>query len=86
MNGSKDFKIHSIDNGYCRVNYTAVNSAGQKIYYCLQDEGTNYGGILCYRSSSDQEPDYLITYSRDRFEIPTGNSAIEVSVRNYLTN
>jgi hypothetical protein len=33
------FKIHFIDNGFCRINYTTKNAHGQRIYYCLQDEG-----------------------------------------------
>lgn len=24
----KDFKIHSINNGFCRINYTAINHNG----------------------------------------------------------
>jgi hypothetical protein len=83
---AKDFIIHHIDNGYCRVNYVAKNAANQKIYYCLQDEGTNYGGVVCYRcADSDFEPDYPITYGRDRFEVPIGDSDIEVVIRKYLT-
>ena len=80
----KTFKIHSIDNGYCRVNYSAVNEDGETIYYCLQDEGLAYGGIICYRCSKDFEPDYLMRYHPSRFEVPTGNSTIEIAVRNYL--
>lgn len=81
----KDFTIHSIDNGYCRVNYKAVNSAGQTIFYCLQDEGENYGGVICYRCSSDFEPQYPMNYRKEQFEVPTGDSAIETVVRDYLT-
>lgn len=82
----KDFKIHSIDNGFCRVNYTAENSAGQTLIYCLQDEGANYGGVVCYRCSGDFEPNYEIKYGKDRFEVPTGDSDIEKVVREYLTD
>ena len=83
---SKDFTINYVDHGFCRIVYEAINSAGKKVYYCLQDEGTHYGGVLCYRMSSiDGEPDYLITYGTSRFEIPIGNSVIEKAVRNYLT-
>jgi hypothetical protein len=83
---AKDFNIYCIDNGYCRVNYVAKNPAGQRVYYCLQDEGKNFGGVICYRCSNDDfEPDYPIVYGRDRFEVPTGNSDIEVVIRDYLT-
>ncbi len=85
MNKEKTFKIHSIDNGFCRVNYTAINADGKTIYYCLQDEGTNYGGVICYRCSGDFEPSYEMKYNCNRFEIPMGNSHIEITVRNYLT-
>jgi hypothetical protein len=81
----KDFTIHSIDNGFCRVNYKAVNAAGETIFYCLQDEGKRYGGVICYRSTKDFEPNYPIGYSRDRFEVPTGDSDIEKVIRDYLT-
>jgi len=37
-------KIHSIDNGFCRVMYYVKNNNNQTLYYCLQDEGANYGG------------------------------------------
>jgi hypothetical protein len=81
----KDFKIHSIDNGFCRVNYMAKNAAGQTVFYCLQDEGKEWGGVICYRCTSDDfEPDYEICYSKDRFEIPAGDTAIEIAVRKYL--
>ena len=79
----KDFKIHHIDTGFCRVNYKAINSDGQTIFYCLQDEGDE---VVCYRSSKDFEPDYQINYEKHRFEVPTGNTDIEITVRKYLTD
>jgi hypothetical protein len=83
----KDFKIHSIDNGFCRVNYKIKNADGKTVFYCLQDEGKTYGGVICYRcADSDFEPDYPIKYHKDRFEVPTGNSSIEIIVREYLLN
>lgn len=84
----KDFQIHSIDNGFCRVNYTGKNRGDGTRFYCLQDEGVNHGGVILYRSSSDWEPSYPVTlhpHLRSRFEIPTGDSAIEIAVREYLT-
>ena len=81
----KTFKIHSIDNVFCRINYTFKNAQGQKLYYCLQDEGKNYGGVICYRSSVDLEPCYKVMAKLSDFEIPTGDSEIEVVVREYLT-
>lgn len=81
---AKDFKIIGIDNGFCRVEYSAVNPQGQKVYYCLQDEGVGYGGVICYRCSRDGEPSHQVRYVKDRFEVPTGDSSIEVTVREYL--
>ena len=82
----KTFKIHHVDNGFCRVNYQAVNADGQTVYYCLQDEGKRYGGVVCYRCCGDFEPNYSIRYPKNLFEVPTGNSEIEVAVREYLTS
>ncbi len=82
----KTFKIKYLDNGYCRIVYEAVNADNQKIYYCLQDEGDNCGGVVCYRMSGvDGEPDYERKYHRNKFEIPIGDSDIEIIVRKYLT-
>ena len=85
MIDKKDFTIHSINNGFCRVNYKAKNNAGETVYYCLQDEGKNHGGVICYRCSIDFEPAYRASYNRNQFEIPIGNSDIEKVVREYLT-
>jgi len=83
---SKNFKIHHIDNGFCRIVYKAKNSKNQIIYYCLQDEGVYHGGVLCYRTSTDFEPDYRIDFPKNMFEIPMGDSEIEKVVREYLSN
>jgi len=81
----KDFKIVEIDHGFCRIVYVALNEDGKKVYYCLQDEGENCGGVVCYRTCGpDHEPSYPIVYARNRFEVPTGNSLIETAVRDYL--
>lgn len=75
-------KIHSIDNGFCRINYTGKNSLNQTIYYCLQEEHPN--DIRCYRSSQDLEPSHECVAKAAAFEVPTGNSAIEVAIRKRL--
>lgn len=85
MEEKKDFTIYSIDNGFCRINYKAKNSNNQTVYYCLQDEGKAFGGVVCYRCSKDFEPNYPIRYAKSRFEIPSGDSDIEKVVREYLT-
>jgi hypothetical protein len=82
----KPLKIHSIDNGFCRVNYSTKNPAGETVFYCLQDEGARYGGVCCYRSTKELEPDYPVYFLLNhKFEVPTGDSAIEITVRKFLT-
>lgn len=80
--------IHSIDNGFCRVMYSAKNEDNQTVYYCLQDEGENYGGVILYRCTQDGEPDYPCRFDSgagwDIFEVPQGDSDIEKVVRNFL--
>ncbi len=53
-----ELKIEDIDEGFCRVTYYTLNIRGQKIYYCLQNEGEKYGGVTLYRSTSEYEPEY----------------------------
>lgn len=75
-------KIHSIDNGFCRINYVGKNTDNQNVYYCLQDEGQD--GIHLYRSTCDLEPSHECNAIASIFEVPTGDTQIEVSVRNRL--
>lgn len=81
----KKLTIHSVDNGFCRINYKAKNNNNETIYYCLQDEGAAHGGVLCYRSTQDMEPSHQVKGNRELFEVPAGDSAIEKAVREYLT-
>ena len=81
------FKIYGIDNGYWQITYKIKNGENQHIYYCLQDEGENYGGVLLYRMTSDGEPSHECKMNNDnfsKFEIPSGDSNIEKVVRNFL--
>ena len=83
---NKDFKIHSIDNGMCRVNYITRNSKNELVYYCLQDECSwKHLDVNCYRCSSDFEPSYTVKHDKNRFEVPTGDSKIEKTIREFLT-
>lgn len=85
-NAPHKMTLHSVDNGFCRVYYNYVNSQGQKLLYCLQDEGENYGGVKCYRCSKDGEPDYTVTPKGVTFEKPTGTTETEKAVLKYLDN
>ncbi len=82
---TKLLQIYDIDNGFCRINYVAKNSNNLRVCYCLQDEGENYGGVTQYRSTQDWEPDNKVTSKKKIWEVPTGNSDIEIAVRAYLT-
>lgn len=77
-----NMKIHSIDNGFCRINYTLRTESGAIFHYCLQEE--YLGVVVAYASTLDWEPSHLIDTEKVEFEIPTGNSTIEVIVRKYL--
>ena len=80
-------KIYEIDSGYCRIIYSIQNDTGQTVYYCLQDEGENYGGVTFYRCSGSPwfEPDYVVKCKDwNIVEIPNGDSGIEVAVRNHI--
>lgn len=81
----KLLKIMDIDNGFCRVVYVAKNNNGQKVFYCLQDEGDE--NIQFYRCTdySYIEPDYTVKCKDwTIMEIPTGDSCIEKIVRDFI--
>lgn len=65
-------KIHSIDSGFCRIYYKTNNQHGQKILYCLQDEGGSHGGIKLYRCTEEGEPSHEVSFKNDvYFELPS---------------
>lgn len=83
------FKIASVDTGFCRINYEVLNDKGETIYYCLQDEGENYGGMQLYRSTEDEEPSHRVAfkegiYAKNMMEKPTGNTEIEILARQWI--
>jgi len=80
----KRFKLHSIDQGNCRIYYTTRNSTGQKLLYCLMENH----GIGLYRCSQDGEPDYEIPTpdaTKHHFDIPTGDSQLENDVKTWVS-
>ena len=68
----RKFKFAYEDTGYCRVYYHYVNKKGQKLLYCFQDEGKNYGGVKFYRCSGDdwEEPEYEVKTDNCIFDPP----------------
>ncbi len=77
-----NMKIHTIDNGFCRINYKWRAESGEWYYFCLQDEGN--GQVIAYSSTSEEEPCSPIKTEKVDFEIPTGNSTIEIIIREWL--
>lgn len=64
------------DIGHCQLTYFSRNTANQKIYYCLQDQGEKYGGIRLMRTTHSEghyEPSHEVDFLDDHelvFEIP----------------
>lgn len=83
-------KIHSIDEGFCRINYVGLNRFKQKVYYCLMDNG--YCGkinINLYRSTQELEPEYPVRIkvpAKEIFELPEGNSELIKACREWILN
>lgn len=83
-----NFKIKSIDQGYCRILYETRNSSDEKIYYCLQED-YNDQPVNLYRCTQQPwcEPDYIVTIKKDavlEFEIPTGDTQLENKVKEWI--
>ncbi|RPI51860.1 MAG: hypothetical protein EHM49_06550 [Deltaproteobacteria bacterium] len=84
------FKIHYIDEGFCRIVYQYINSIGQRIYYCLQDDGT-FGrrDVHAYRCTPAPwfEPERQVKVETEDFyqwERPWGEDGIGKVVREFL--
>ena len=75
-------KIDHIDNGFCRVNYTAKNKANQKVFYCIQEGMDDL--FIAYRSTTEWEPMNEVALDPEKWEVPKGNTHIEVGVRKFL--
>lgn len=59
------------NTGHCQINYWTRNEAGQKIFYCLQDQGDKYGGVRLMRATVEYEPSHEVTISgKISFENP----------------
>ena len=77
--GKRILRIHSVEPGFCRINYTVPGRKGA--HYCLQED---FDDIKAYRSSPDWEPDSEVVFDKGQWEIPRGDSDIETKVRNCL--
>ena len=58
--------------GFCQINYTTRNEDGQRLFYCLQDNGANFGGIRLMRCTQEFEPSHEVSFTKVRasFEKP----------------
>lgn len=82
---SKEYhlKIDGVEPGYCRI-YYLLNG---RISYCFQDEGPGYGGVILYSCERQGEPDHPVQIKEGAvliFELPKGNTEIEVTVREEI--
>jgi hypothetical protein len=75
--------------GHCQVTYQTKNAHNESIYYCLQDNGINCGGVKLLRCSDDCEPSHEVRLKKDSnviFERPTGDSRLEKLVNEWIDN
>lgn len=73
---------------HCQITYLARNNNGERIAYCLQDNGDKFGGIRLMRCSEDGEPSHECSFKtvRAEFEKPTGDSKLEKLCREWIEN
>lgn len=84
---NKPFKIHLLDQGFCRIVYITKNPANQTIYYCLQnDAGEEVTLNKCTKEGEPAYAVYLNAPAIDLFEIPTGNSELEKLCAKWIAN
>lgn len=72
--------------GHCQITYTTRNEAGQKLVYCLQDNGDKFGGVRLMRCSQDGEPSHEVEFTSHIavFERPPRESRLEVKVNAWI--
>ena len=86
----KKFKIYAVDTGFCRVDYVVENPEGERVFYCLQDEGEKFGGVKFYRSTRELEPAYEVMLKAgekrvDNFELPEPKCELTKRVHAWIT-
>jgi len=82
------FKIYYVEEGFCRIVYQYINSIGERVYYCLQDDGA-FGrrDVHAYRCTAPPwlEPDYrVLPGDYSEWERPLEDSGIGKIVREFL--
>jgi hypothetical protein len=87
---SKEFKLVSnwrYFTGQSQITYKTKNANNETIYYCLQDNGPNCGGIKLLRCTSDYEPSHTVTAKNGamiKFQRPDGSSKLEQLVNGWI--
>lgn len=74
--------------GHCQITYVTRNDTGQRLVYCLQDNGQLFGGVRLMRCSQEGEPCHQVSFNDRRavFEKPKGDSKLEADVRIWIEN
>ena len=72
--------------GHCQITYVSRNDSGQKLVYCLQDNGKNFGGVRLMRCSQDGEPCHEVSFTKVRavFERPVDDSDLSRDVNRWI--
>lgn len=80
-----EFKIVEVNTRHCQVTYSCRNAENQRIFYCLQDNGKNHGGIRLMRCTQEGEPQNSAWLKRPvTMEMPTGDSKLEGLCREWI--
>ena len=81
-------KLHSVDQGFCRINYVTKNADNRTIYYCIQEDSCGTDPITTvYRCTQDGEPDYPVSFKgrlKELFPLAPGNTAMEHRINNFI--
>ena len=73
--------------GHCQITYTSRNDNGERLTYCLQDNGEKFGGIRLMRCSDDGEPSHEVKFTRPlHFEKTKGDSRTEILANQWIEN
>lgn len=83
------FKLHphwQRHTGHCQITYTTKNEAGQRLVYCLQDNGERFGGVRLMRCTQDGEPSHEVKFTHiiAQFERPPEDSKLEELVNAWI--
>ena len=90
MRVQERFKVYSIDEGHCQVNFVTRNKDNQRVFYCLQYQGPKWTPkIRLMRASQPPwlEPCHEVTLRTDAielFDLPEGDSLLVQLCREWI--